>query len=245
VAEQVDRKTDATRQQILRAAARQFGVRPYGLVNLDDILADAAVTKGAMYHHFRSKYALASALVDQWLECNLRIINDTVALRRSGMETLVDVTFAVAQNDIGQHLTRAGLNLLEAVGRTDGLRRGAFDASRTALVPLARRAVEEDDAADNVSPEDVARVLVFLYLGVRQANDLDDPAAFLGDLERAWVLVLPGLATPGQLRYLTTFVRRRSALAIERATPLSPAYAMTAGPTPRAAGSSPEVSNRT
>lgn len=222
MAEQVDRKADATRQQILRAAAKQFAVKPYGLVNLDDILLDAAVTKGAMYHHFRSKYSLASAIVDQWLESNLRIVDDTVALRHSGMETLVDITFAIALNDIGEHVTRAGLNLLESVGRTDGLRRRAFDASRTALSPLAHRAIEEGDAAESVAPEDVARVLVFLYVGVRQANDPDDPAGFLGDLHRAWKLVLPGLAAPERLGYLTTFVRRRSAMAIKKAQPLSP-----------------------
>ncbi|WP_197373954.1 TetR/AcrR family transcriptional regulator [Mycolicibacterium baixiangningiae] len=221
MAEQVDRKTDATRHQILRAAAKQFAVKPYGLVNLDDILLDAAVTKGAMYHHFRSKYSLASAIVDQWLESNLQIIDDTVALRHSGMETLVDVTFAIALNDIGDPVTRAGLNLLESVGRTDGLRRRAFDASRIALSPLARRAIEEGDAAGSMAPEDVARVLVFLYLGVRQANDPDDPAAFLGDLHRAWELVLPGLSASERLGYLTTFIRRRSALAIKRARPLS------------------------
>ncbi|KUI22024.1 TetR family transcriptional regulator [Mycobacterium sp. IS-1496] len=221
MAEQVDRRTDATRQQILGAAARQFALKPYGLVNLDDILSDAAVTKGAMYHHFRSKYALASALVDQWLESNLRIIDETVALRRSGMETLVDVTFGTALDDIGRHVARAGLNLLESVGRTDGLRRRAFDASRTALTPLARRAVDEGDAAATVAPDDVARVVIFLYLGVRQANHLDEPAAFLGDLQRAWTLMLPGLAATERLGYLTTFVRRRSALAIKRARPLS------------------------
>ncbi|BBZ61641.1 TetR family transcriptional regulator [Mycolicibacterium monacense] len=221
VAEQGDRRTDATRQQILRAAARQFAVKPYGLVNLDDILSDAAVTKGAMYHHFRSKYALASALVDQWLESTLRTVDETVALRRSAMETLVDVTFGTAVDDIGEHVTRAGLNLLESVGRTDGLRRRALDTSRAALVPLARRAVEEGDAADHTPPEDVARLLVFLYLGVRQASDLDDAAAFLGDLERAWALVLPGLAVTERLGYLRTFVRRRSALAIKKARPLS------------------------
>ncbi|KUI24717.1 TetR family transcriptional regulator [Mycobacterium sp. IS-1742] len=221
MAEQVDRRTDATRQQILAAAARQFALKPYGLVNLDDILSDAAVTKGAMYHHFRSKYALASALVDQWLESNLRIIDETVALRRSGMETLVDVTFGTALEDIGRHVARAGLNLLESVGRTDGLRRRAFDASHTALTPLARRAVDEGDVAATVAPDDVARLLIFLYLGVRQANHLDDPASFLGDLQRAWTLMLPGLAATERLGYLTTFVRRRSALAIKRARPLS------------------------
>lgn len=221
VAEQGDRRTDATRQQILRAAALQFAVKPYGSVNLDDILSAAAVTKGAIYHHFRSKYALASALVDQWLESNLRIIDETVALRRSGMETLVDVTFGTAVDDIGEPVTRAGLNLLESVGRTDGVRRRAFDASRAALIPLARRAVDEGDAADHTSPEDVARLLVFLYLGVRQANDLDDAAAFLGDLERAWALMLPGLAATERLGYLRTFVRRRCTLAIKKARPLS------------------------
>jgi AcrR family transcriptional regulator len=220
VAEQVDRRTDATRQQILRAAAKQFAVKPYGLVNLDDILSDAAVTKGAMYHHFRSKYALASALVDEWLESNRRIIDETVALRRSGVETLVDITFATAQADISEHMARAGLNLLESVGRTDGLRRRAFDAARTVLAPIARRTVDEGDAAADVSPEDVARLLVFLYLGVRQANDLDDPPAFLGDLRRAWTLMLPGFAAPERVAYLTTFVRRRSAFAINKAQPL-------------------------
>ena len=222
MAEQVDRRTDATRQQILQAAARQFAVKPYGLVNLDDILSNAAVTKGAMYHHFRSKYALASALVERWLESNLRIIDETVALRRSGMETLVDITFRTELDDIGEHVTRAGLNLLESVGRTDGLRGRALDASCTALTPLARRAVDEGDAAENVSPENVARLLVLLYLGVRQANDLDDAAAFLADLDQAWALMLPGVAATERLGYLRTFVRRRSALATKKARPLSP-----------------------
>ncbi|MGE2712758.1 TetR family transcriptional regulator [Mycolicibacterium litorale] len=220
MAEQVDRKPDATREQIVRAAAKQFAVKPYGLVNLDDILLDAAVTKGAMYHHFRSKYSLASAIVERWLESNLRIIDDTVALRRSGMETLVDITFAIAVKDIEDFVARAGLNLLESVGRTDGLRRQAFDASRTALTPLARRAIEDGDVSPDVAPENIARVLVFLYLGVRQANDPGEPAAFLSDLHSAWALVLPGLAATERLGYLTTFVRRRSALAIKNARPL-------------------------
>lgn len=223
MAEQVDRKPDATRQQILLAAGRQFAVKPYGLVNLDDILLDATVTKGAMYHHFRSKYALASAIVDQWLESSRRIVDETVALRHSGMETLVDITFAVAIKDIEDPLTRAGLNLLESVGRTDGLRSRAVDAFRRALVPLAHRAIEDGDAAGDVTAEHIARVLVFLYLGVRQADDPGDPATFLGDLNSAWALVLPGLVAAERVGYLTTFVRRRSALATKKASPLSTA----------------------
>ena len=63
--EQIDRRADTTRRQILRAASHQFAHKAYGLVSLDDILAEAEVTKGAMYFHFRSKHALAVAIVEQ------------------------------------------------------------------------------------------------------------------------------------------------------------------------------------
>jgi Bacterial regulatory proteins, tetR family len=49
-----DKRSDTTRDQILRAAAHQFAHRPYYAVGLDDILAEAQLTKGAMYFHFRS-----------------------------------------------------------------------------------------------------------------------------------------------------------------------------------------------
>ena len=39
--ETTDSKADSTRQQILRAAARQFARQPYHQVGLDDVLAEA------------------------------------------------------------------------------------------------------------------------------------------------------------------------------------------------------------
>jgi TetR/AcrR family transcriptional regulator, transcriptional repressor for nem operon len=63
-----DKRSDTTRDQILRAAAHQFAQRPYYAVGLDDILAEAQLTKGAMYFHFRSKHALALAIVDEQID---------------------------------------------------------------------------------------------------------------------------------------------------------------------------------
>jgi AcrR family transcriptional regulator len=48
-----DGRADTTRRHILRAAAHQFAQRAYHEVGLDDILAEAELTKGAMYFHFR------------------------------------------------------------------------------------------------------------------------------------------------------------------------------------------------
>jgi hypothetical protein len=49
MSELTDKRPDSTREQILRAAAHQFAQRPYYAVGLDDILAEAQLTKGAMY----------------------------------------------------------------------------------------------------------------------------------------------------------------------------------------------------
>ena len=115
-------RADATRMQILRAASRQFARKPYSLVSLDDILADAEVTKGAMYFHFRSKHALASAIIDYRFEVARASVDELLARKLSGLETLIDISYLVAIDDIGDEIARAGLNLLESVGRTDGLR---------------------------------------------------------------------------------------------------------------------------
>ena len=65
VKDQVDRRADVTRLQILLAASREFARESYSQVSLDDILARAEVTKGAMYFHFRSKHELALAIIDR------------------------------------------------------------------------------------------------------------------------------------------------------------------------------------
>lgn len=46
---------ERTRQRILDSAARLFALRGFDAVGLDDLMADAGLTRGAFYHHFRTK----------------------------------------------------------------------------------------------------------------------------------------------------------------------------------------------
>lgn len=46
---------EQTRQRILDSAARLFALRGFDAVGLDDLMADAGLTRGAFYHHFRTK----------------------------------------------------------------------------------------------------------------------------------------------------------------------------------------------
>lgn len=218
--EQVDRRADTTRRQILRAASHQFAHKAYGLVSLDDILAEAEVTKGAMYFHFRSKHALAVAIIEHRAAVARHAADELVARKLSGLETLIDFSYLMAVDDIGDVSTRAGLNLLESIGRTDGLQASVLGEWVTTFAEIGRRAVGEGDVVEERDPDDIARLLVSMYLGLRQTSNFAEPERFLHDLEMGWALVLPGFANPDRLEYFTQFLRRRTALAIKKATPL-------------------------
>ena len=220
MSDQIDRRADTTRLQILRAASRQFARKSYSLVSLDDILADAEVTKGAMYFHFRSKHALATAIIEYRFAVARGAVDELVALKLSGLETLIDITYLIAVDDIGNESARAGLNLLESIGRTDTLQASVLGDWVVAFAAITRRAVDDGDVVEHHEPEDIARLLVSMYLGLRQTSNLAEPDRFLHDLERVWGLILPGIAKPDRIDYLTQFVKRRTAVAIKKATPL-------------------------
>jgi AcrR family transcriptional regulator len=220
VTEQLDRRADTTRLQILRAASRQFARKSYSLVSLDDILADAEVTKGAMYFHFRSKHALAAAIVDYGAAAARASVDQLLARKLSGLETLIDISYLVAIEDIGDEMARAGLNLLESVGRTDGLQANLLGQWVTAFAAVAGKAVRDGDITEDCDPESVGGLLVSMYLGLRQTSNLADPERYLHDLEKMWTLVMAGFVKPDRIDYLKQFIKRRTAVAIKKATPL-------------------------
>lgn len=214
MAESTDRRADATRQQIIRAAAHQFAQRPFHDVGLDDILAEAELTKGAMYFHFRSKHALALAVIDEQLAKTGTAIRALVDRKLSGLETLLDVGYLMAVEDLTSDSARAMLHLLPVVGGAEGLQATVLNNAIQALSVVTERAITEGDVLDR-DPHDVARMMVALYLGLRQAGNLDEPEEFLRQLERAWSVVLPSVVPADRIDYFVQFVRRRTALAIK------------------------------
>jgi TetR/AcrR family transcriptional regulator, transcriptional repressor for nem operon len=214
-----DKRSDTTRDQILRAAAHQFAQRPYYAVGLDDILAEAQLTKGAMYFHFRSKHALALAIVDEQTETYSEAVQNLLARKLSGLETLIDFAYLIAVGDITQDVTRASFNLLESVGRPEKLQTRLLGGWIQLLGEIAERGIVEGDIVEQGDPEDIGRLLVSIYVGMRQASNLDEPVELLGDFGRALSTVLRGIVQPDRIDYFTQFVKRRTALAIKAVRP--------------------------
>ncbi len=209
-----DGRADATRRQILRAASHQFARRAYHDVGLDDILADAELTKGAMYFHFRSKHALAVAIIERQTAVGTVAVDDLLSRGLSGLETLIDFSYLIAVADIKTDGVRAGLNLLESVGRSEGLQKRLLEEWAKALSGVVEQAIAEGDIDQHCDPQDLGRLMVSLHMGLRQTSNLEEPERFLQELEKCWLLLLTGILQAGRIDYFRQFLRRRAALAI-------------------------------
>ena len=68
----VRRTPDATRSKLLERAFEEIHRNGFRAASLDSILADAGVSKGALYHHFENKaelgYAVVEEVVRPWME---------------------------------------------------------------------------------------------------------------------------------------------------------------------------------
>ena len=211
-----ERRVDSTRQRLIVAASRQFAQRPYNMVSLDDILDEAELTKGAMYFHFASKQALALAIIDDLTEMSRAAVTELVARKMSGLETVIDLVYLLAVQDNQNEVARAGVRLLDSLDNAELATTLWQSWIETVTTLIQKAATEGDDDDDHHDPEDIAKMLVALWVGIRRISDLDQPELHLDNLQKAWILALPSFTNPDRIDYFTQFIKRRHALALKK-----------------------------
>ena len=210
-----ERRAGTTRERLIAAASRQFAHRAYSMVSLDDILAEAELTKGAMYFHFPSKEALAVAIIDDLTEMSRAAVTELLARKMSGLETLIDLVYVLVVQDTQHEVARAGVRLLETLHTTTALP-PVWQTWIEFVTTLIQKAVTEGDVIDRHDPEDIAKMLVALWAGTRRISEPDQPEQRLDNLQKAWILALPSFTNPDRIDYFTQFIKRRHALAVKR-----------------------------
>ncbi|MGF2944917.1 TetR family transcriptional regulator [Mycobacterium sp. Lab-001] len=211
-----ERRAGTTRHRLVLAASRQFSHRPYNLVSLDDILVEAELTKGAMYFHFPSKQALAMAIIDHVTEMSGAVVRELLARKMSGLETLIDLIYLLAVQDVQDEVARAGLRLLDTLDSGPDLAGTRWQSWVEFVATLIERALSEGDVTDRHEPGDVAIMLVAMWVGVRRISDLDQPEHYLDNLRRTCTLALASFTSPDRTDYFTQFTNRRHALALKK-----------------------------
>lgn len=94
-----EQRSAATRALLLATARRLFGERGFAAVGTEELVREAGVSRGALYHQFQDKTALFDAVVveleaevtAQVAETALATATDPVAALRAGARAFLDV----------------------------------------------------------------------------------------------------------------------------------------------------------
>lgn len=82
-------KHAATRAALLAVARGLFAAKGYAATGTEEVVAQAAVTRGALYYHFKDKQALFEAVVEQVAQEVLAAIEQAAAKAGSPVDALV------------------------------------------------------------------------------------------------------------------------------------------------------------
>ena len=70
------RKGEATRERILEIAESAVLAKGFGATSIEEVIAEAGLTKSGFFYHFKDKNALAREMLRRYVETNDRLFDD-------------------------------------------------------------------------------------------------------------------------------------------------------------------------
>lgn len=223
-------RSEVTRRKILDAAIDVFGEVGYSAAGWGTIIERTGMTKGALYHHFDSKEALASDIIDEGGEIIVGAFRNVCGSASPALENMIHGTFAVANVLSMDKTARAAEHLIGALsGFNDAVAR-CCSAWLAEMAAQAREGIAEGDLREDVDPESLAESIVGALFGTRlfsfamarsrQSEGMLDQLN--AQLSQIWLMVLPGVAADASLPYFRQFLARET---LRHARPSAPAGA--------------------
>jgi AcrR family transcriptional regulator len=177
-----------TRKEVMRSAAQVFEQLGYARSSIGDISRAARVSNGALYFHFKSKEALATAVQKAAWEAIGVLIRPTGPPPASSLQHLIDTSGAVSALLRDDIVVRAGYHLacdpLVGSGRSAHLVWYRF--VRSAL----ERAKRDDSLPDGVPVDDLAAVVTAATVGLEALGHQDPRWLDTAVLDRCWARLL-------------------------------------------------------
>jgi AcrR family transcriptional regulator len=187
-------KGEATRAFLLRTAARVFAERGYPGTALGDLIAASGLTKGAFYFYFRSKAALALAVLrdqqERWLgQVNERVLSAGTAVEQLRALTPVMLELLAAEPGAWS-ITRLTRDMADDPATAEEVSK-PMAAWVDFVADIVRRGQAGGDVRPGLDPHHVAVALVGAFDGLKTLTDVLDPGAQASTAfaERAQVLL--------------------------------------------------------
>jgi AcrR family transcriptional regulator len=212
-------RQDETYRRVLQSSAALFTERGFLGTSVNDLLERAGMTKNAFYSYFPSKDALAVAIAEHTAAQWPPLIASFEALRAPAVDTVIALTFEVAERHTHDVVVRAGFRLSLERDTIKSPIPPPFDGWVEQLERLLSPAGEWE-LMGLAAPADVAaRVIVTCLIGTQYLAH-DGEADMSKRLTEMWTVLLPGLRpTPDPAaRIATGLALRERARAAAAAT---------------------------
>ena len=182
-----------TRAALIAAARQSFGSRGFAETSLDDIVARARVTKGALYHHFGGKDDLFAAVYEQVLrEVSDRVVSEF--LRPDPWEALLAGCGLWIDAHLDPAVQRIAMRDARAVLGWDTVRDVESRYGVVALRGVFRRAVRKEIiAAQPLRPLSLM-VMGALNEACFYVADAEDPVTARREVDTLIERLLAGIA---------------------------------------------------
>ncbi|MGV3479697.1 MAG: TetR family transcriptional regulator [Sphingobium sp.] len=187
----LDEKTMRQRRQhIVDAAMRQFEKQGFGGASVDDICAEAGISKGALYTHFPSKEAIMLALIGQR--------GDTYReIAASSLAELEDVIFDLMLRGLSYVDSRLEMEAV-TIGASNDAVRAALIANTELWENRIREIIEDlhrDDRVELVNGTDAAEaaMLIHTYVLGRLSHQIYKIANLDAEARRGLAITVAGL----------------------------------------------------
>ena len=174
----MQQRSEETRTKILESAIELFSERGFNDASVDDICAQAKISKGAFYHHFESKQALFLALLGAWLKAVDNAIE--ASKDKTAPETFAQMTeaFPYIFQSAGNHLPMFMEFWLQA-SRDEKIWQASIEPYRRYhkyFVSLIKKGIAEGSFVE-VNPDIAARLIVSTAMGLLLQSLLDPEGA--------------------------------------------------------------------
>lgn len=174
----MQQRSEETRTRILEAAVKQFSINGYNAASVDNICEQAGVSKGAFYHHFKTKQDVFLALLDGWLQTFDQAIE--ASRGRPMPETFQMMTeyFPYIFESASENLPMF-LEFLQQASRDEKVWQASVAPYRRyhkQFASLIKKGIAEGSFVD-VNPDLAARLIVSTAMGLLLQSLLDPEGA--------------------------------------------------------------------
>lgn len=203
-------RSEITRQKIIDAATDLFGEVGYAAAGLGEIIDRAGMTKGALYHHFDSKEALATAIIEQGAALTSDAFRHVCESSSPALENAIHGVFVVTDLLVSDKAARTAEQLTHGLAEFNTAASQVWRARLDAMTTQVRLAGDQGDLRDGLDPAVVSESILNAMLGAQLLAKMVGDDDHMKRLSRSLELLLPAIVADASLGYFREFLARES-----------------------------------